>query len=167
MADAGPFDCVIDMICFTPEQAQSDVRAFRGRAGHFVFCSTVNVYTKPAVDYPITEDFERKPINDDYGAKKVQCEDIFSEAHARGDFPVTALSGRRTPTARAAGSSTPSAGRRPTSIASARASRSWRMAMAHRCGSRAMWTMWGTRSSPRRAIRRRSARRITSPARSG
>jgi len=91
MTDAGPFDCVIDMICFTPEQAQSDVRAFRSRTGHFIFCSTVNVYTKPAVDYPITEDFERQPINDDYGAKKVQCEDIFSEAHARGDFPVTHL----------------------------------------------------------------------------
>jgi nucleoside-diphosphate-sugar epimerase len=89
MAAAGPFDCVIDMICFTPAQAESAIRAFRGRTGHFVFCSTVNVYTKPAADYPITERFERQPINDDYGTKKAQCEDVFDGAAARGDFPVT------------------------------------------------------------------------------
>ncbi len=89
MAAAGPFDCVIDMICYTPEQAQSAIRAFRGRIGHFIFCSTVNVYTKPADRYPITEDCERKPINDDYGAKKALCEDLFNEAAGRGDFAVT------------------------------------------------------------------------------
>jgi len=90
MTDAGHFDCVIDMICFTPEQAQSDLRAFRGRAGHFIFCSTVNVYTKPADHYPIREDARREPINDDYGTKKAQCEDIFLTAHS-ADFPVTII----------------------------------------------------------------------------
>jgi nucleoside-diphosphate-sugar epimerase len=38
------FDVIIDMICFTPEQADSDVRAFAGRCGHFIFCSTVCTY---------------------------------------------------------------------------------------------------------------------------
>src|SRR5438552_19075533 len=38
------YDVVIDMICFTPEQAQSDVRAFTGRCEHFIFCSTVCTY---------------------------------------------------------------------------------------------------------------------------
>jgi len=38
------FDAVIDMICFTPEQAASDVRAFRGRCEQFIFCSTVCTY---------------------------------------------------------------------------------------------------------------------------
>ncbi|MDZ4768254.1 MAG: NAD-dependent epimerase/dehydratase family protein [Chloroflexota bacterium] len=91
IADAGSFDCVIDMICFNQEQAQSDIRALRGRTGHFIFCSTVNVYTKPADAYPIVEDARREPIDDDYGVRKVQCEDAFMEAHRRGDFPVTVI----------------------------------------------------------------------------
>lgn len=91
MAEAGPFDVVIDMICFTPEQAESDLRAFTGRVGQLIFCSTVNVYTKPADRYPYTEDARREPIDDDYGTKKVQCEDIFFAAHARGDLPVTII----------------------------------------------------------------------------
>src|SRR5580692_1934953 len=38
------FDVIIDMICFTPEQAASDVRAFGGRCEQFIFCSTVCTY---------------------------------------------------------------------------------------------------------------------------
>src|ERR1035441_1349476 len=41
---AARFDVVIDMIGFTPEQAASDVRAFRGRCEQFIFCSTVCTY---------------------------------------------------------------------------------------------------------------------------
>ncbi len=41
MAAAGPWDVVIDMICFRPDEAESDVRAFAGRCGHFICCSTV------------------------------------------------------------------------------------------------------------------------------
>ena len=88
---AGHFDCVIDMICFTKDQADSDIRAFKDQTGHFIFCSTVNVYTKPASSYPVREDFPRVPISDDYGTKKVQCEDAFYAAHADGVFPVTIL----------------------------------------------------------------------------
>ena len=91
MAEAEPFDVVIDMICYTPEQAESDVRAFSGRVNQLIFCSTVNVYTKPADRYPYTEDARREPINDEYGTKKVQCEDIFFAAHARGDLPTTII----------------------------------------------------------------------------
>ena len=48
MAEAGNFDCVIDMVGFVPEDAESVVRAFKGRIGHFIFCSTVCVYGGPA-----------------------------------------------------------------------------------------------------------------------
>jgi nucleoside-diphosphate-sugar epimerase len=90
MAEAGLFDCVIDMICYSPEEAESDVRAFKGRAGHFIFCSTVDVYNKPADRLPYAEQEGRRGITD-YGRNKVKCEDIFMEAHARGDFPVTTI----------------------------------------------------------------------------
>ncbi len=90
MSQAGIFDCVIDMICYTPEQAESAVRAFRGRAGHFIFCSTVDVYSKPASRYPVLES-EPRIGNNTYGRNKILCEDIFLAAHERGDFPVTII----------------------------------------------------------------------------
>ena len=53
MAEAGGFDAVIDMIGFVPADVESAVRAFRGNIRQFIFCSTVDVYTKPAAHYPI------------------------------------------------------------------------------------------------------------------
>ncbi len=90
MAEASAFDCVIDMICFLPEEAESDVRAFKGRTGHFIFCSTVDVYTKPATRYPYTE---AEPLSGVslYGKRKVECERLFTAAHAKGDLPVTII----------------------------------------------------------------------------
>jgi nucleoside-diphosphate-sugar epimerase len=90
MAEAGTFDCVIDMICFQPPEAESDLRAFRGRAGHLVFCSTVDVYAKPAGRYPYRENEPRRPLNS-YGRGKAECEDILLAAHTRGELPVTII----------------------------------------------------------------------------
>ncbi len=90
MQSAERFDAVIDMVGFSPEDAESAVRAFKGRTGHFIFCSTVCVYGGPAQSYPITEDEPRQPIGS-YGANKGKCEDILLEAHKRGDFPVTIM----------------------------------------------------------------------------
>ena len=85
------FDVVIDMICFTPEHAESDVRVFGGRCGHFIFCSTVCTY---GGDIPphvvIDETFEQKPVSD-YGRNKVACERIFLDAHAAGKFNATII----------------------------------------------------------------------------
>ncbi|NJN82359.1 MAG: NAD-dependent epimerase/dehydratase family protein [Caldilineaceae bacterium] len=92
MADAGPFDCVIDMVGFTPAEAESAVRAFRGRTDHFIFCSTIDVYNKPASRYPVREDEGRQPrASFPYAYDKAICERIFEEAHSRGDFPVTII----------------------------------------------------------------------------
>lgn len=88
--ELGAFDCVIDMIAFTPEDAESAVRAFQGRVEQYLFCSTVCVYGGPADHYPIHEDEPRRPVGG-YGANKVRCEDIFMEANKRGDFAVTIL----------------------------------------------------------------------------
>jgi nucleoside-diphosphate-sugar epimerase len=90
MAEAGRFDCVIDMVCFRPEEAESAVRAFEGRAGQFIFCSTVDVYSKPATRFPYREDEPRNAITD-YGRNKAKCEDIFMDAHQRGAFNTTIL----------------------------------------------------------------------------
>lgn len=92
MAEAGPWDCVIDMVCFRPEQAESAIRAFRGRTAQYVFCSTVDIYTKPAARYPVREDAERVPSSSfPYAYDKAKCERLFEEAHARGDFALTMI----------------------------------------------------------------------------
>jgi nucleoside-diphosphate-sugar epimerase len=90
MAQVGAFDCVIDMVCFEPAQAESDIRAFKGRVGQLIFCSTVDVYSKPPQTFPITESEERQALSD-YGRNKAKCEDLFMAAHQDGNFPVTIL----------------------------------------------------------------------------
>ena len=85
------YDCVIDMICYEPEDAQCDLEVFRGRTRQFIFCSTVDVYTKTPQAYPVTEE------NGELGAlpsfpyahKKMLCEQILWEAHHRGDLALT------------------------------------------------------------------------------
>lgn len=88
--DAGRFACVIDMICYTPADAESLVRACRGRTDQLIFCSTVDVYAKPASRYPITEDEPQRPVST-YGQDKSGCETILMAAHQRGDLPLSIL----------------------------------------------------------------------------
>ncbi|HRW08263.1 MAG TPA: NAD-dependent epimerase/dehydratase family protein [Caldilineaceae bacterium] len=92
MQEAGTFDCVIDMVCYLPEEAASAVRAFKGRTAHYIFCSTVDVYTKPAAAYPITEAAERQPSPKFmYGYHKARCEELLFAAHDRGELVVTSI----------------------------------------------------------------------------
>ena len=92
MAEAGNFDAVIDMIGFVPADIESAIRAFRGNIGQFIFCSTVDVYTKPARHYPIREDAEREPMPSfPYAHNKAKCERFLEVAHEHGDFPVTII----------------------------------------------------------------------------
>ncbi len=88
MAAERTFDVVIDMICYTPAEAESDVRAFANRCGHFIFCSTVDVYNKPATRYPYTENEPLSGISQ-YARNKVACEKVFMAAHERADLRVT------------------------------------------------------------------------------
>jgi len=85
------FDVVMDMICFTPEQAQSDVRAFAGRCEHFIFCSTVCTYgVKIPSSVVVDETMPQEPTST-YGKNKVACEKIFLDAHAGGRFKTTII----------------------------------------------------------------------------
>lgn len=90
MHSADTFDCVIDMVGYAPDDAESVVRAFKGRIGQFIFCSTVDVYRKPATRYPYTEAETYGGLNP-YSTNKFICERILLEAHPRGDFPVTII----------------------------------------------------------------------------
>ena len=68
------FDVVFDMICFTPEQAEDSVKAFRGRCEQFVFCSTVCTYGAKVPPHVLN---------------KVACELAFQRAADSGAFKAT------------------------------------------------------------------------------
>lgn len=85
-------DAVIDMLCFTPHDAEVALHAFAGRVPHYVMCSTVDVYTKPAISLPIDEGHERLPAPTfPYAFNKAHAEETLFDAHHRGDLPVTIL----------------------------------------------------------------------------
>ena len=83
------FDAAIDMICFTPEDARSDLRAFRGVA-HFVQCSTVVTYGLELDWLPASEDHPLR-ATDPYGSGKIAADAVFMEAYYREGFPVTII----------------------------------------------------------------------------
>jgi nucleoside-diphosphate-sugar epimerase len=85
------FDAVLDMIGFSPEDVESLLRAFGGKCGHLVFCSTVDVYARPASSYPVRESEPFRPAAWDYAQKKAKCERILWEWHSRTSHPFTVL----------------------------------------------------------------------------
>ena len=89
---AGHFDCVVDMIGFTPKEVALSIELFRGRIKQYIFCSTVDVYTKPAPAFPIREDSPKVPSGEfQYAFDKARCEEMLLLAHDQGDFAVTIL----------------------------------------------------------------------------
>lgn len=90
LAALGPIDCAIDMVAYDPPDAAGALAALRGRCGHYIFCSTVDVYQKPYLSYPVREDH---PLagNNEYGRNKRACEQIVMDAHAAGEIACTVL----------------------------------------------------------------------------
>jgi nucleoside-diphosphate-sugar epimerase len=80
------------MVAYSPADAESAVRAFKGRTKHFIFCSTVDVYAhpQPSGALPYREDTPQFGRNQ-YAADKIKCEALLTAAHARGDLNVTII----------------------------------------------------------------------------
>ena len=82
-------DVVIDLICYTLEEAQEMVEALRGTVQHFLHCGTIWVHG-PSVEVPVTEEQPRRPFGD-YGCRKAAIEKfLLHEARING-FPATVL----------------------------------------------------------------------------
>lgn len=90
-AELPAFDCIVDMIGYDPEDVRSLLRAFGDRTGHLIFCSTVDVYARPASRYPVTEGEPFRPAAWDYARKKAECERILWEWYERERRPLTVL----------------------------------------------------------------------------
>jgi nucleoside-diphosphate-sugar epimerase len=85
------FDAVIDMVCFSSEQAESAVRAFGGRCEQFIFCSTVCTYgVKVPASVLVNESCPQEPISG-YGKGKVAAEQVFRRANEGRKFHATII----------------------------------------------------------------------------
>jgi len=85
------FDAVIDMICFSPAQAEQTVHTFAGRTQQLLLCSTCCTY---AVDIPphvlVRESDEQRPVSE-YGRNKLIAEQLVLQAGAEGKFAATVI----------------------------------------------------------------------------
>lgn len=88
--ESGSWDCVVDMICSDPADAVSLASALKGRTAQLVFCSTTNVYPKPADHYPVRED-HRVGAAFKNGVDKAACEVVHRKAEADGHYRVTVI----------------------------------------------------------------------------
>ncbi len=82
-------DVVIDMICFTPESAESLAEALYGRIRHFLHCGTIWVHGH-STRIPTVESQERRPFGE-YGIKKALIEQYLLSLAQRKGFPATVL----------------------------------------------------------------------------
>jgi nucleoside-diphosphate-sugar epimerase len=84
------YDAVIDCICYTAEDAESDIATFADRTGHLVMISTDFTYGPEPRRLPVTEDAPRNAVGE-YGCSKVAAEERFFAAWRERQFPVTIL----------------------------------------------------------------------------
>ena len=84
------YDVVVDMVAFAPEDSASAIRAFSGRCGQFIHCSTVCVYSGPVTQLPTTETEPYRSLGQ-YGKDKAICELILLQAFEAQSFPVTIM----------------------------------------------------------------------------
>ena len=82
-------DVVIDLICYTLEDARRLVEALRGRVQQFLHCGTIWVHG-PSVEVPVTEEQPRRPLGD-YGCRKAAIEEFLLAEARINRFPATIL----------------------------------------------------------------------------
>lgn len=83
------WDLVVDLCCFSEEDARSDLRVFP-EVERFIFISSTAVFDGPLPEVPADETLSPDPSLD-YGINKRAAETTFLEAQRRKDFPVTIL----------------------------------------------------------------------------
>jgi nucleoside-diphosphate-sugar epimerase len=84
------YDVVVDMIAFSPDDTLSAIRAFSGRCGQFIHCSTVCVVSGPTEQIPTTETEPYHSIGG-YGKNKAAIEEILLRAFEKEQFPATIM----------------------------------------------------------------------------
>jgi nucleoside-diphosphate-sugar epimerase len=82
-------EVVVDMICFTPDSADSLVQALRGYSGHLVHCGTIWRYGA-SVKQPMREDDTSPPFGA-YGTQKAAIAELLAAETRSGGLVTTVL----------------------------------------------------------------------------
>jgi nucleoside-diphosphate-sugar epimerase len=83
------YDVVVDMVAFHPNDTEGAIKAFKGRTGQYIFCSTVCVYSGPVATIPTPETEPYHSIGG-YGKNKALCEEMLLREFEAG-FPITIM----------------------------------------------------------------------------
>lgn len=83
------YDVVADFICFTPEQAQRDIRLFKGKTRQFIFISSASAYQKPLATPVITESTPLYNPYWQYSRNKIAIEELLMKEYRENGFPIT------------------------------------------------------------------------------
>ncbi len=85
------FDAVVDFIAFAVNDAERDLRLFRGRTDQFIFISSASAYQKPPQHYIITEETPLENPFWEYSRNKIACEDRLMQAQREDGFPAAII----------------------------------------------------------------------------
>lgn len=89
LTDGMEFDTVCEFTGFHREDAERDVRLFRGRTRQYMFISSASAYHKPVREYRITEGTSLANPYWQYSRDKIACENYLMEQYRETGFPVT------------------------------------------------------------------------------
>ena len=85
--DGRAWDAVFDVACYDPAVARLSAEAFEGRAGRYVFVSTVSVYADQNTtaaqleDAPVAQLRDGMEFPENYGPNKALCERVVQETY--------------------------------------------------------------------------------------
>ena len=85
------FDTVCEFIAFHPDDAERDIRLFRGKTKQYIIISSASAYHKPAADYLITEGTTLANPHWEYSRNKIAIEEVLMKAYREEGFPVTVV----------------------------------------------------------------------------
>jgi len=89
VAKNGPYDTVVQWVCFSPEHMKEDIATFRNLTNQYVFISSASAYQTPPARYRITEDTPLHNPHWQYSRDKAACEQVLRDAGAATGFPFT------------------------------------------------------------------------------
>lgn len=83
------YDVVCDFVGFVPEDVETDIAAFSGYVGQYIYISSASAYQKPVGYYMITESTPLANPFWQYSRNKIACEERLMRAYREESFPIT------------------------------------------------------------------------------